>query len=295
MTVRRINRREIIVPQLLNSAATTPRSSAYPTPRSSAYPSAYPSEDEGDAPPKRAGSFPFLSLPSELRNKIYSLVFSEASPILDLDPTIFKAFHRTQMFAIFKVSRQVYREATHHFFSTHTFRLFPTYPGRYFKTKRPLLARVPTSYRESITSLELRLGPGWNNPPRGWVVNDTLGLEDCTSVRVLKIFVECDPSDAIFKGFRKSEGFYERFCANLLDEVLKRVPSIKVVEFDAYTSVKRNGDMMCGLEAVAAKYEGKVVSWSSERWEKESEQLWLDALLIHAASQRMSKTITVLA
>jgi hypothetical protein len=287
MTIRRINRREIIVPQLLDSAATTPRSSAYP--------SAYPSEDEGDAPPKKVGKFPFLSLPSELRNKIYSLVFSEALPILDLDPTIFKIFHRTQMFAIFRVSRQFYREAPHHFFSTHTFRLFPTYPGRYFKTKRPLLARVPASYRKSITSLELRLGPGWNNPPRGWVVNDALGLEDCTSVRVLKIFVECDPSDAIFKGFRKSEGFYEGFCANLLDEVLKRVPSIKVVEFDAYTSVKRTGDMMAGLEAVTAKYEGKVVSWSSERWEKESEQLWLDALLIHAASQKMSKTAAVLA
>jgi len=126
-------------------------------------------------------------------------------------------------------------------------------------------------------------------------VNDALGLEDCTSVRVLKIFVECDPSDAIFKGFRKSEGFYEGFCANLLDEVLKRVPSVQVVEFDAYTSVKRTGDMMAGLEAVTAKYEGKVVSWSSERWEKESEQLWLDALLIHAASQRMSKTVAVLA
>jgi hypothetical protein len=285
----RMNRRAVIVPQFVESVSTTPRSSAYP--------SAYPSEAEDEvAPIPKTGSFPFLSLPSELRNKIYSLVFSLAPPHLDLDPSIFKIFYRTQMFAIFRVSSQLYREATHHFFSTHTFRIFPTYPGRYFKTKRPLLSRLPAQYRESITSLELRLGPGWNNPPRGWVVNDALGLADCTSVRVLKIFVECDPSDAIFKGFRKSEGFYEEFSANLLDEVMKRVPSIKIVEFDAYTSVLRTGDMMSGLEDVVAKYKGKIVSWGPERgWEKETEQIWLDALLIHAASQRLSKTVAVLA
>jgi len=215
---------------------------------------------------------------------------------MDLDPTIFKIIHRTQMFSIFRVSRQLYYEATHHFFSTHTFRIFPTYPGRYFKTKRPLLARLPARYRESMKSLELRLGPGWNAPPRGWVVNDALGLTDCTSVRVLKIFVECDPSDAIFKGFRKSEGFYEEFSASLLDEIMKRVPNIKMVEFDANTSVKRTGDMMSRLEEVLAKYEGKAVEWVPERgWEKENAQLWFDALLIHAASQRLSKTVAALA
>lgn len=286
---KRINRRVVVVPQLAESGSTTPRSSAYP----SAYPSE--AEDEVVATTKR-GSFPFLSLPSELRNKIYSLIFSAAPHHLDLDPSIFKIFSRTQMFSIFRVSRQLYREATHHFFSTHTFRLFPTYPGRYFKTKRPLLARLPAQYRESIISLELRLGPGWNNPPRGWAVNDALGLADCTSVRVLKIFVECDPSDAIFKGFRKSEGFYEEFSANLLDEVMKRVPAIKIVEFDAYTSVTRSGDMMTGLEEVVAKYEGKIVRWGPERgWENETEQIWLDALLIHAATQRLSRTRAVLA
>jgi hypothetical protein len=288
MMTKRINRTVVVVPQLVGNVSTTPRSSAYP----SAYPSE--AEDEVVATPK-GGKFPFLALPSELRNKIYSLVFSAAPLHLDLDPSIFKIFHRTQMFAIFRVSRQLYREATHHFFSTHTFRLFPTFPGRYFKTKRPLLARLPAQYRQSITSLELRLGPGWNNPPRGWVVNDALGLADCTSVRVLRIFVECDPSDAIFKGFRKSEGFYEEFSASLLDEVMKNVPSIKIVEFDAYTSVKRSGDMMSGLEQVVAKYEGKIVEWGRERgWEKETEQIWLDALLIHAASQRLSRARAVL-
>ncbi|KAE9368594.1 hypothetical protein N431DRAFT_428373 [Stipitochalara longipes BDJ] len=287
---KRIHRRVAVVPQLTESVSTTPRSSAYP----SACP--FEAEDE-DIATLGGGSFPFLSLPSELRNKIYSLVFSAAPLHVDLDPSIFRIFHRTQMFAIFRVSHQLYREATHHFFSTHTFRIFPICPGRYFETKRPLLARLPARYRETITSLELRLGPGWNNPPRGWVVNEALGLADCTSVRVLKVFVEFDPSDAIFKGFRKSDGFYEEFSASLLDEIMKRVPSIKVVEFDAYTSIKRSGGMMLGLERVAAKYEGKVIGWGPERgWEREVEQVWLDAILIHAATtQRLSRTRAILA
>jgi len=278
--------------RLAASASTTPASSAYP----SANPSAYPSEAEdtdSEAKAKRP-TFPFLSLPSELRNKIYSLVFASAPAVIDLDPSTFSLLHRQKILALFSVSRQVHREATHHFFSTHTFRLFPTYPGRYFKTKRPLLARLPAHYRASISNLELRLGPGWNAPPRGWVVNDAMGLKDCTSVRVLKIFVECDPSDAIFKGFRASDGFYERFSQNLLEGVLKEVPTIKVVEFDAWSSVKRNGDMIAGLGEVVAKYD-KVVGWGPERgWEQESDQVWLDAVLMHGGG-KLSKSVAVFA
>lgn len=262
------------------------------TPQSSAVTSAYASEDESGTVKKKP--FPFLSLPSELRNRIYYMAFSVAPLIIDLDPTILRLFQRTQLFSLFRVSRQINRETTHHFFSTHTFRLFPTYPGRYFKTKRPLLARLPVHARQSVTSLQLRVGPGWNNPPRGWVVNDALGLKDCTSVRVLKVFVECDPSDIIFSGFRKSEGFYERFSADLLEAVLKEVPSIKVVEFDAYTSVTRTGDMMSGLGAVVTKYE-KVVAWGEERgWDKESDQVWLDAILMHRGG-RLTKSVVVFA
>ena len=72
------------------SASITPASSTYPTPTSSAYPSACPTEDEGgegekkDARPAR--TFPFLRLPSELRNKIYSKVFSSAPAVLYVSP-----------------------------------------------------------------------------------------------------------------------------------------------------------------------------------------------------------------
>ncbi|KUJ24473.1 uncharacterized protein LY89DRAFT_545964, partial [Mollisia scopiformis] len=251
----------------------------------SAIPSAYPSDDEEEIVASFKKPFPFLRLPAEIRTKIYAIAFSHCPSTIDLDPSTFRLFSRTQVFSLFNVSRQIYREASHHFFSTHTFRIFPTYPGKFFKTKKPLLARLPARYRTSITTLELRIGPGWNNPPRGWVINDALGLGDCTSARVLKVFVECDPSDGVFAGFRKSEGFYEEFCAELLDGVLKKVPTIKVVEFDAYSSVNRTGDMMAGLGKVVAEHK-QVVAWGPERgWDRESDQVWLDAVLMHGAGQ----------
>jgi hypothetical protein len=136
------------------------------------------------------------------------------------------------------------------------------------------------------------LGPGWNAPPRGWVVNDALGLKDCITVRDLKVFVECDPSDAIFKGFRRGDGFYERFSQNLLEDVLKEVPSIKLVEFDAWSSVKRTGDMISGLRDVVLRF-NKVVGWGPERgWDQELDKVWLDAVLMHGAG-KLSKSVAV--
>jgi len=98
-------------------------------------------------------------------------------------------------------------------------------------------------------------------------VNKALALADCTSVRVLKIFVECDPSDSVFTGFRKSEGFYENFCKNLLTQVLEAMPSIQVVQFDSWSSVKRDGAMVTTLEAVVKRYQ-KVIGWDHGEAEK---------------------------
>jgi hypothetical protein len=97
------------------------------------------------------------------------------------------------------------------------------------------------------------------------VVNDTLGLQDATSVRLLAVFVEVDTSDPVFKGFRREEdGFYERFSRDLLVKVLMSVPSIIEVQFDAYPSFRRDGDMMRGLLGVANKYK-TLVSCGPER------------------------------
>ena len=125
-------------------------------------------------------------------------------------------------------------------------------------------------------------------------MNDALGLSDCKAVRILKVFVEVDPSDAIFKGFRAGDGFYERFSQALLRGVLNGVPSIQVVEFDAYPSVKRTGEMMRGLGEVISGF-NKVVGWGPERgWEKESDQVWLGAMLSHEGGE-LSKSIVVFA
>jgi len=271
----------IIVP-IVERTWTTPTSSTHPS-----------GDDTTAEQITATKQFRFLSLPSELRNKIYSLVFAAAPPVIDLDPSTFRIINRQHLFAVFRVCRQVYQESTHYFFSTHTVRIFPTYPGRYFKTKKPLLARLSARQRTSLTSLNLRLGPGWSDPPRGWVVNDALGLTECVNVRTLKVFVECDTSDVIFQNYRKHEGFYEKFSANLLEGILERVPSIKVVEFDAYNSVERTGDMMSGLGEVVGRFD-KVVSWGPERgWDLESDQDGLDAVFMHGRGQKLGENIVV--
>jgi hypothetical protein len=283
--VRRKNHGILVLRSTGTSNATTPASSTYP--------SAYPTEDEGESSPP-IKPFRFLALPSELRNKIYALVFARAPQVIDLDPDTFSLISRQKLFALFRVSRQINDEATHHFLSTHTIRLFPIYPGRYFKSKRPLLARLSPRYRSSLTSLDLRLGPGWNDPPPGWVVNDALGLADCTNVRVLKVFVEIDTSDSFYDGWRKCDGFYEGFSMRLLEGVLKSVPSVEVVEFDGWSGVPRNCNMMAGLGQVVAKYD-KVVGWGPERgWGTESDQVWSDNLLL-SGDAKLPKSVAVFA
>ncbi|KAL2195559.1 hypothetical protein P885DRAFT_39669 [Corynascus similis CBS 632.67] len=276
-------------------APPTPDFSRETTPVSSAYPSTYASEAENDtenehpaAPmtPPNAGAtvqttpkksrrvpekpFRFLDLPSELRVEIYALHFEGIDRVVDLDSDNYKRVHKK--LGILRTCRTIYHEASHVFYSTHTFRIFPTQPGRFFKTKKPLLARLNTNQRRSITSVELRLGPGWNKPPRGWVVNPALGLAECVNVRQLTVFVECDPSDNFFKGFRKADGFYEAFSRNLLDEVLAEMPFVDRVHFDAWSSVKKTGGMMTSLLEVA-EARGRKICWGPERqWTDQEEE-----------------------
>ncbi|KAI0127120.1 hypothetical protein BJ170DRAFT_702595 [Xylariales sp. AK1849] len=277
------------------SSGPTPISSAFTTPASSTLPSAYTSEAEFDpsdsvsalasniasltvdvpisnAPKPKRRRFPpfrFFDLPSELRLKVYGYHFANTGEVLDLDSDNYKRIH--QKLAILRTCRQVYREASYVFYTTHTVRIFPIY-GKFFKTKKPLLARMSAGQRASLTTMELRLGPGWNRPPRGWVVNDALGLKGCVNVRVLKVFVECDPSNDIFKGFRRSDGFYEGFSRELLDGVLGEMPWCETVEFDANPSVKKNGAMMRGLLDVTGN-KGRRLAWGPEKgWDDGEEK-----------------------
>lgn len=279
----------------------TPVHSSQTTPLNSAQPSAYASEAEdgrhnvstipihaltlsepadapAEGPPaKQRRPFRFLDLPSELRVEIYMLHFEGSGRVVDLDSDNYKLIHRK--LAIFWTCRAIYHEASHVFYATRTFRIFPTQPGRFFKTKKPLLSRLTPSQRRSLTSLELRLGPGWNKPPRGWVVNKALGLAGCVNVRRLTVFVECDPSDKVFEGFRKADGFYEGFSRNLLDGILAEMPFIDRVHFDAWTSVKKDGAMMTGLVNVA-KARGREICWGPERnWTDNKEESTMIAFL----------------
>ncbi|KAG6196443.1 hypothetical protein E4U10_000984 [Claviceps purpurea] len=206
--------------------------------------------------------FPFLDLPSELRVKVYEHYFRDTEKVLDLSPENYKRVHKTLGFM--RVCKQVHDEATYFFYSTRTVRIFPTYPGKYFKSKKPMLARLKPKQRQCITSLELRIGPGWNAPPRGWVVNDALGLKDCINVKKLVVYVECDPSDGFFKGFRRSDGFYEQFSARLMSSVIESLPATAMIEFEAWSSVKKTGAMMQGLLDVATE-SGRPICWGPER------------------------------
>jgi hypothetical protein len=80
----------------------------------------------------------------------------------------------------------------------------------------------------------------------------------------MTVFVECDPSDGIFNGFRRADGFYEGFCRELLAGLLAEMPWLEAVEFDAWSSVKKSGAMMRTLLEVTA-YQNRAVTWGPER------------------------------
>ena len=78
-----------------------------------------------------------------------------------------------------------------------------------------------------------------------------------SNVRNLKIFSEVDPSHDAFKGFRASNDFYTCFCCNLLRNIVRRLPNLRRVEFDAWPSVRVDGQLMSALlrEAKSAQLE----------------------------------------
>ncbi|KAJ8111847.1 hypothetical protein ONZ43_g5523 [Nemania bipapillata] len=281
-------------PTPIASAIPSTVSSTLPTPLSSAYPSTYASEAEidineevenltldalnlqsetpGSPKSKRTKQQPFrfLHLPSELRLKVYEHHFINTGHVLDLDPDNYKRIH--QKLAILRTCRTIYVEASYSFYSTHPVRVFPTHPGRFFKTKKPLLARLKPGQRACINTLELRLGPGWSKPPRGWEVNSALGLNQCVNVTKLTVFVECDPGNDIFKGFRQPGGFYEAFSKKLLTGVLEEMPWVHRVEFDAWPSVKKSGALMTGLiDLITAR--SLRISWGPERGWTDAEEI----------------------
>ena len=193
-------------------------------------------------------TFRFFDLPYELRSKILGYVLISDRTI-DLDPQNYRTAH--QRLSLFLTSHRFHEEAYPVFYGGHTFRILPTH-GRFFGNKtKPLLTRLSPQYRAVLVSLELRLGPGWSNPPKSWRVDDRLGLEEMAAVRTVKVFVECDPSHDIFKGFRIGREFFTDFSVELLEGILHRLPALVQVEYDGWPSVMREGPLMRRLIKVS--------------------------------------------
>lgn len=204
--------------------------------------------------------FRFLDLPAELRRHILELALC-LNRTIDLDPA--NNWRITPRLDLFRVSRKVHAEAYAIFYGSHTFRLFPTH-GRFFGDKiRPLISRLPHQYRAAITSLELRLGPGWNKPPKSWAVSRRLGLEDAVSVRTLKIFVECDPSHDSFRGFRMTEPSFTDFAGSILQDLIRTIPSLEAIQLDGYSFISKDSPLISRLLQVA-QAEQKRITWGSQ-------------------------------
>lgn len=214
--------------------------------------------------------FRFFDLPTELRLRIYEYILI-VPKTLDLDPVNYRAV--ATRLSCFLVSHRMHEEAYSVFYGSpqQAFRLYPIH-GRFFHTKKPLLTRLPQRYRAVINTLELRIGPGWSNPPKCWNVDPKLGLGDCVSLRTLKIFVECDPSDGVFNGFRgrgNTEETYRYFVIGLLKGIVEQVPSLKYMELDAYPAVQKGTPLVEALVRVIND-SGKKLVWGPLRgWEEE--------------------------
>lgn len=206
--------------------------------------------------------FPFFTLPFELRREILFSVLASYRTI-DLDPC--NNVDAVERLSVFLTSRRMHEEAYHVFYGRHTFRILPIHHV-FFARKAPplpLLARLPSRYRRALITLELRLGPGWNNLPKWWHIDDRLGLEDMTAVRKLKVFLEIDPTHDVFKGFfRHKKDLYTDCIGGMLMGIIERLPTLEEIEFDGYPSV-RDGLLIRRLvdEAKIAK---KRIVWGLE-------------------------------
>lgn len=244
---------------------------------------------------KPKGSFPFFSLPVEIRLLILQdLLALPADHVIDYDPTNPRNIRRR--LDIFLTCRRMHAEAYPIFYGMNAFRLFPTH--REFTKMPTIISRLSPRYRACIQHLEMRLGPGWADPPSSWTLGygrsrdkwrkkDKSGMEDCTSLQQLRVFVELDPSHPVFDGFRIDEHFYTQFCGELLKRALSMAPVLKTVIFDGYESVKLEAPLMTELLS-QVRAAGKSISYGPDRG-------WADSPSIVALSPPATAPSTIYA
>lgn len=199
-------------------------------------------------------SFRFFDLPTEMRRQILAetLVFDRT---IDIE---FKEYANLQNMLL--VSKRFREEAADVFYGGNLFRMLPTHSRAVGKYARPLLRDLSQFHRSRIVSLELRLGPFWDQPPACWKINARLGLEEAVRVRRLRVFVEIDPTLPWFKGFRSTKISYVDFCLKIFGGCLKRLPCVSEVQFDAYPSSGRGNQLMDRLVDLAIQA-GKRITW----------------------------------
>ena len=95
------------------------------------------------------------------------------------------------------------------------------------------------------------------------------------AVRLLKVFVEVDPSHDFFRPFRVGKDFYTLFSTDLLEQIIERLPALKQVEFDGWPSVMREGPLMRKLQGVARAARRTVVELGAQRVSEKNEGLMI--------------------
>jgi hypothetical protein len=211
--------------------------------------------DDPPLPPSQPVNF--FALPSELRNRIYTL-------LLFSPPTYRrKAGKRTSTrLSILTASKRTHSEATYILYTRHSFRVFPLQDF----APKPTIADLPRHYAKLVTNLELTLGSSWTSPPKEWRVTPALAkcLAGLDAVQTLRIFIELDPSHPVFARYRVSLGFYTDFCGKLLMAILGVMPRLRFVELDGNPSVQKGGPLVRRLWRVSVEG-GREIKWGRER------------------------------